>query len=58
MLEKGTHEQLLAGNSWYAKTWSWQEKNQVEQQAAAELEAELERDFDSSRLDTGQGHED
>ena len=58
VLEKGTHEQLLAGDSWYAKTWTWQEKNQVEQQAAAELEAELERDFDSSREDTEQGHED
>jgi ATP-binding cassette subfamily B multidrug efflux pump len=58
VLEKGTHDELLSGDSWYSKTWSWQEKNQVEQQAAAELEAELERDFDSSRTDPERRHED
>ena len=48
VLETGSHEQLLENKSWYASTWSWQEQSRIEGDVAAQLEAELDRDFDAA----------
>jgi ATP-binding cassette subfamily B multidrug efflux pump len=52
VLELGAHDELLANDCWYAKTWQWQEQSRVEGQVAAELQAELDRDFDAAHEST------
>ncbi len=49
VLESGTHAELLASQGWYASTWSWQEQSRVESDVAAQLEAELNADFEASQ---------